>query len=233
MLAIFKREIRAYFSSPLGYIFLAVIYCFGGQFFSTMLVNSSSNIAYVFARLLEVVMIIIPILTMRLMSEDKKLKTDQLLLTSPVNVGSIILGKYFAALTMFVIGILSTIVYVVILSTFTVPNWSIFFGNLLAILLLGAALIAIGLFISSLTENQMISAILSFAIMMVLWMFDTFAAQVTVPFLGKMLSSLSFTSRYQDLISGIFDVSHILFFLSVAVIFNFLSARMLERKRWS
>lgn len=233
MTAIFKREMRAYFTSPLGYIFLAAVLFFGGFFFSTVLVNSSSNISYVFGSLLTIVTILIPILTMRLMSEEKKQKTDQLLLTAPVNIGGVVLGKYLAAFVVYLISISSTILYVIVLATFTKPNWNIFLGNFLALLLLGGALIAIGLFISCLTESQMISAIVTFAIMMVVLLLDNIATTIPVAFLSKIISQISFTSRYQDLISGILNVSHIIYFISIIVIFIFLTAKVLERKRWS
>ncbi len=233
MRAIFKRELKSYFYSPLGYVFLALIFFFGGQFFSDVIRNSSTKIDYVFGRLIQIVIVFVPLITMRLMSEDKKLKTDQLLLTAPVKISGIVLGKYFAALAMYLIGICSTIVYVIILSTFTTPDWNIFFGNFLALALLGGAILAIGLFISSLTENQMVAGIVSFGIMMVILLFDAISASVPIKFISDILKHLSFTSRYQDLISGILNVSHVIFFISVIVVFNFLTVRVLERKRWS
>lgn len=233
MLAIFKRELKAYFSSPIGYIFIAAIYCFGGLFFSMMLSYSSSNISYVFSQLLIVVLILTPILTMRLLSEDKKQKTDQLLLTAPVNTGSIVIGKYLAASVMLLIGAFSTVIYTIVLATFTTPNWNIFLGNLLALILVGGALISIGLLISSLTESQMVAAIVTFVAMLFIILFDNLAASIPVEFISATLGHLSIVSRYNDLISGILNVSHLLFFASVIVVFNFFTARILERKRWS
>lgn len=235
MLAIFKRELRAYFSSPMGYIFLAAVYLLGGYFFSYMLANNSSQIEIVFGSMFNIIVIIIPLLTMRLLSEDKKQKTDQLLLTSPVNTGSIILGKYFASFTMYLIGIASTLVYVIILSTFTTPNWNIFLGNFLALALAGGALIAVGLFISSLTENQVIAAIISLVAMVFILLYDTvvYLTPDSLGFIKTIMQKLSFISRYDDFVNGILNVSHILFFVSMIVVFNFLTARILERKRWS
>ncbi|MFZ2539085.1 MAG: ABC-2 transporter permease [Oscillospiraceae bacterium] len=233
--AIFKRELRSYFYSPLGYAFIIVMWVASGYFFTYMLANSVSYIEYIFQSLLSIVMMIIPILTMRLLSEDKKLKTDQLLFTSPVNTSGVVWGKYFAALVMFLIGIASTVVYIVILATFTTPNWNIFLGNFLGLALLGGALISIGLLISSLTENQMISAIVSFAVMMFIFAFDTIA-QIIPPnlsFISTIIKELSFTSRYNDFVSGILNISHIVFFISIIVVFNFLTVRLIERKRWS
>ncbi|MEG0691842.1 MAG: ABC-2 transporter permease [Oscillospiraceae bacterium] len=233
--AIFKRELRSYFYSPLGYVFLIVMWIASGYFFTYMLANSVSYIEYVFQSLLSIVMIIIPILTMRLMSEDKKLKTDQLLFTSPVNTSGVVWGKYFAALLMFLIGIATTLIFIIILATFTTPNWNIFLGNFVGLAVLGGALISIGLFISSLTENQMIAAIVSFAVMLFISMFDVIAQMIptSLSFLATIMKELSFTSRYNDFVSGILNISHIVFFISIIVVFNFLTVRLLERKRWN
>ncbi|MEG2814411.1 MAG: ABC transporter permease subunit [Oscillospiraceae bacterium] len=233
MLAVFKREFKSYFSSPLGYIFLAAMYLFGGYFFYVVLKNNSSNLSFIFASLLQVVVIVVPLLTMRLLSEDKRQKTDQLLLTSPVKTSGIVLGKYCAAFVVYLMGISCTLVYGFVMSTITKVNWNVFLGNFLGILLLGASLIAIGILISSLTESQMIAAIVTYAIMLFILMFDSIFEGVTVPFITKTLSYLSFTNRYQDLVGGIMNVSHIIFFGSFAVLFNFLTVRTLERKRWS
>lgn len=233
--AIFKKELRSYFTSPLGYVFIAVMWLMSGFHFFNMLSYNISYIEYVFGSLLSVVMIIIPILTMRLLSEDKKLKTDQLLFTSPVNTSGVVWGKYFAALIMFLVSISMTLVFIVILATFTVPNWNIFLGNLLALSLMGGALISIGLFISSMTENQIVAAIVSFVTMMFITLFDTIAQLIPqgLSFLSTIVKQLSFTARYNDFVSGILDISHVIFFLSIIVVFNFLTVRLLERKRWS
>lgn len=233
--SIFKREIRSYFYSPIGYIFLAVMWLASGYFFSYMLLNNASYIQYVFSSLFSVVMMLIPILTMRLLSEDKKLKTDQLLFTAPVNTSSVVWGKYFAAFVMFLIGISSTIVFIIILATYTVPNWNIFLGNFLAISLVGAALISIGLFVSSFTESQMIAAIVTFAITVFILLLDTIAQIIpqSLSFLSTILKELSFTSRNNDFVSGILDISHVIFFLSIIVVFNFLTVRLIDKKRWS
>lgn len=235
MTAIFKREFKAYFQSPLGYIFLAVMYLFSGFFYTYMLSMSSSYIQFIFGNMFSLIMIVIPFLTMRLMSEDKKLKTDQLLLTSPTNVGGVVWGKYLAALCVFLLGVAMMLVYMVVLATFTTPNWNIFLGNFLGIVLFGSAIISIGLFVSSLTESQMIAAIISYAIVMFISFFDTIASAMpqSLSFLSTVFTELSFSTRYQDLVSGVLNISHVIFFLSVTVVFNFLTVRVVEKKRWS
>lgn len=233
MLAVFKRELKSYFISPIGYVFLAVICFFGGYYFNDVLKNQSTQIEYVFSGLFSIVMMLVPLITMRLMSEEKKQKTDQLLFTAPVKLSGVVIGKYLASLTVYFIGVCSTLLYVLVLSAYTNINWNIFLGNFIAILLLGAALISIGLLISALTENQVVAAIGSFAILMFILLFDVIAQAIPIEFLSQFFVKLSFMSRYSDFIGGILNVSHILFFVSIAVIFNFLTVRVLERKRWS
>ncbi|MBS7175222.1 ABC-type transport system involved in multi-copper enzyme maturation%2C permease component [uncultured Ruminococcus sp.] len=233
MSAILRREFATYFRAPLGYIYLAIFYFFGGQFFSSVLYSMTNDISIIFSSMFSIMLFTIPLLTMRLMSEDKRLKTDQALLTAPVSLNGIVWGKFLAAFALFGIGIAITVIYFLILSAMASPQWNIFFGNLLGIILLGAALISIGMFISSLTESQMIAAIGGFAAMFFIFLIDSIASLIPISWLGDAIKQLSFTTRYNDFTSGILDFTHILFFLSVVVIFNFLTVRILERKRWS
>lgn len=232
MLAILKREMSNYFTSPIGYIFLAVFYFFSGMFFTSVLAANTTDITYVFSSLFTVLIFIIPLLTMRSMSEDKKQKTDQLLLTSPLNLSGLVAGKFLAAFLMYCIALAVTVVYSLILAAFAVPEWPVVIGNILGALLLGAALISIGVFISSLTENQLIAAVGSFAVMMFILMIDGFASLIPVTQIASIITSLSFMSRYNDFVTGILNISNILFFISIAVVFNFFTVRVLEKRRW-
>lgn len=233
MLAILKREMQNYFASPIGYIFLAVFYFFAGMFFSSVLYSNTTDVTYVFSSLFTVLIFIIPLLTMRSMSEDKKQKTDQLLLTSPVNLSGLVMGKFLAAFLMYCIALAVTVVYSLILAAFAAPEWSVVIGNIFGALILGASLIAIGVFISSLTENQLIAAVGSFAVMMFIMMIDGFASLIPVDFISNIILKLSFMSRYEDFVAGILNISNVLFFVSIAVVFIFLTVRVLEKRRWS
>lgn len=235
MLAIFRRELNAYFKSPLGYIFLAIFFYFSAQFFTAVVLSQTNQIAYIFTSMFTILVFAIPILTMRLMSEEKRQKTDQALLTAPISLSGIIWGKFLAAFALFAVGMCVTVVYFIILSAMSTPQWSIFFGNLLGLILLSGAMISIGLFISSTTESQMVAAIGSLAAMFLIFMIDSLANMMpeTLSVVGDVISQLSFMTRYNDFTSGILDISNVLFFLSVIVIFNFLSVRILERKRWN
>lgn len=234
MTAILRRELSSYFGSPIGYIFLSVFFVFAGIFFLfASLLSNSASIASVYSNLLTVILFLVPLLTMRLFSEDNKNKTDQALLTAPVSLTGIVLGKFFAALLVFALGLAITLVYGVVIALFTPPSWSEIFSNFLAMLMMGGALIAIGMFISSLTENQVIAAVGGFAAGFALLLMDMFSSLTSTPWLSSFISSLSFLSRYSTFINGIFNASSILFFVSVAFLFCFFTVRVLEKRRWS
>lgn len=233
MSAIFRRELSAYFRAPLGFIYLAIFYFFGGFFFVAVLQQGINSVGSIYGNMFTILLFTMPILTMRLMSEDKRQKTDQALLTAPVSLHGIVWGKFLAAFAIYGIAISITVVYFFVMSSMATPQWNIFFGNLIGISLLGAALIAIGLLISSLTESQMIAAIGGFAAMFFVFMIDGIAGLMPFDWLKDAVQSLSFQTRYQDFTSGILDYSNILFFISICFVFNFLSVRILEKKRWS
>ena len=234
MIAIMKREFNAYFNSALGFVILAVFFLATGYFFMYgNLYSMSGDLTIVFSNMFTILMFIIPVLTMRLMSEDKKLKTDQILLTTPVSITSIVYGKFLAALSVFTLGVSITIVYGIILNNFGQVDWLVIFGNIVGLLLLGGAMISVGLFASALTENQLIAALGGFAGMLLIMMIDAFANAVTNPMLNSIISQLSLTTRYMDFTFGLFDISHIIFFLSIIAVFNFFTIRVIEKRRWS
>jgi len=232
--AITKRELSAYFTSPIGFVYLGVVYFLSGFFLVTgVLIDNSSDLRPVFSSLLFVVMFLSPILTMRLMTEDKRHRTDQALLTAPVTLGAIVAGKFFAAAIVYAAGISITLIYALTLNFFAPMNWAIVWGNYIALLLLGFAFISIGQFISSLTENQAIAAIGAFAVVLGILLLDIIPSIVTNPRAAAVIGELSFTRRFTPITSGILSVSNLFFFLSVCGIFLFLTARVLEKRRWS
>lgn len=231
--AIFKREIRSYFTSPLGYVVFTVFALFEGFYFYYLFYYNYGDITALFSYMMSISMFLCPVLTMRLMSEDKRLKVDQALLTAPVSLWGIVMGKFLAAFVMFTGCYALTLVNQLIFAIFTTPNWIVYIGNLVGILLLGAALIAIGLFISALTESQLVSAVVSFGVVMLIVMMDSLAASVNFEPLQKLVSSLSFITRQESFASGILDFSNLVFFVSITAVFLFLTVRMLEKKRWA
>ena len=234
MFAIFKRELKAYFTSPLGYVFLAIFYAFSGLFFYIFSLSvGSTDISSVFLMMFIVLMVFVPLLTMRLLSEDKKQKTDQLILTAPVSLLSIVMGKFLAAYAIFAIGVAVMPVYGFVMSTFATVSWLPIWGNTVGLLLLGGIFVSIGLFISSLTENQMIAAIGGFFINLMILLMNTLKSALPNGFLQDVLSSISVYARYSEITSGIFSLSSLIFFVSVIFIFLFLTVRVLEKRRWA
>lgn len=234
MAAIFRREFVSYFTSPIGYVFLAFFYLAAGFFFTLLSIQQgTTELNSVFSMMMYVLIVLIPILTMRTFSEEKRNKTDQCLLTAPVSLGAIVMGKFLAAFLVYALGVLIMLVFAVIVSAISSPDWLLIFGNIVGLILLGAAFISIGIFVSSLTENQIVSAVLSFAIMVILYLFSSIASIIPVKFIASIFTSLSFLSRYDGFTYGSFDFSNILFFISVTAAFVFFTVRVLERRRWN
>ncbi len=232
--AIFRREFGAYFTSSIAYIFLAVFWIFSGYFFfAGCLAPATTDLSRMFQSMFLIIIFLIPILTMRLFSEEKKQKTEQGLLTAPVSLGEIVFGKYFAALALYTIALLMPFVYALILSHYGVVEWGIVFANFLALFLLGGAFIAVGELVSALTENQIAAAVLSFIALMVLYMIDVINNYISISAVNTVLEKLSFYRKYYAITCGLFNVSTIVFYISVAVIFNYLTIRVFERRRWS
>jgi ABC-2 type transport system permease protein len=234
MTAIIRRELSAYFTSPIGYVYLGVMYFFSGYFlFTGVLFSNRSDLTPVFSALLMVVMFLTPVLTMRLMSEDKRLRTDQALLTAPVTLGAIVGGKFLAAVLVYAAGLSVTLVYAVTLNFLAAVNWAIVWGNYIALLLLGAAFISIGQLVSSLTENQAIAAIGGFAVMLGLLLLDVIPSIIPNPRLATALGEFSLIRRFTPITSGILGCANLFFFISVCGVFLFLTTRVLEKRRWS
>jgi len=217
-------------------VVLGVFFFFSGLFFSFLFSYGYGDVSSVFGQMFTIVLFVIPILTMRLMSEDKKQKTDQILLTAPVKLSGIVLGKYFAAFTVFAIAMSPLLVFQLIVAGFmeSSPDWLLFIGNAVGMLLLGGSLIAVGLFISALTESQVVAAVGNFAVSLFLILLTSISQLLSkVPFLVAAFEWISFSERYDTFTQGVFDYSNFVFFLSVAAIFLFAGVRVLEKRRWS
>ncbi len=182
MLAVFRRELKAYFSSPIGFIFMGFFILISGVFFAlTFLLNPSpARYADLLSSLTLIFLFLVPILTMRLLTEETRQKTDQLLLTSPLTVTGIVMGKYLAAVGVFFLTLLVTVVYPVIMSFFALGGlaWAQIVGGYIGFFLLGSSFIAVGLFFSSLTDNQIVAAMETFAALLLIWILDVISASV-------------------------------------------------------
>jgi len=204
----------------------------GYYFFSLNLIGNTTNTSGMFSMLFSVVLFLVPVLSMRLLSEDRRVKTDQTLLTSPVSRMGIVLSKYLAALCVFAISISGTLLVAVVLQFYSQPDWPVVLGNFIGLILLGAALIAVCLFISSLTESQVIAAVGGFGASLFLIVLDALYVLVANRLLRMILRHMSFNSRYSGFTIGVIDVSDLTFFVSIAACFVLLTVIVLERRRW-
>lgn len=233
--AVYKRELRAYFISPIGYVFVGVFLALSGAFFSlSTLYSSTTSLSSYFTYVLMSFVVLIPLLTMRLFSEERKSRTDQLLLTSPVSLWGICIAKFFAAFTLFGATLLvSCVNFLFIRPEHGQLNLPVAAAQLVGVLLVGAAFCALGLFLSSVTENQLIAALSSvFAIVAMLGVgFITSDVQNTA--LRVTLKWFSVFDRFYTFSYGLFDFVSLFYYFSIAFVFLFLTVRVLEKRRWS
>ena len=242
MSAIYRREISAYFTSPIGYVFSAIFFAISGvTFVWTTVMSGTTETSTYFSVLLLFYVVLIPLLTMKLLSEEKKLGTEQLLLTSPVSLMGVICAKFFAAFTIFAVTLGSSAV----LNMFTlynvakaqenvIPKMNLptFAGCIIGVLLIGAAFIAIGLFISSLTENQIVSAVVSIGVFALIMASTAFAAGIKNEFLRVVVKWFSVLDRFDAFGRGVFDVTALVYYVSITAVFLFLTVRVYEKRRW-
>ena len=246
MLAIFKKELLSYFLNAIGYVYLGVFLSISALLCCyTTLGSETYDTANYFSFISLIFIILIPLLTMRLFAEEKKLRTEQLLLTSPVSIAGMVFGKFLAAFTLFTIGILLSLINFIPLCIYAQadgvndayasgvgPIASMIFSNTLGLILVGAAFIAVGMFISSLTENQLAAAIITVAIIATMLLLNIVNGYIENYVIRFIISWVCFMSRFAPFQSGIFDPSALLYFVSVAGVFLFLTARVYDKRRW-
>ena len=287
MKAIFKREYRSYYTGIIGYVFAAFVLLFAGIF--SMIYNLNGNYAnfeYVLPMMTFVFLVTIPILTMRVMAEERRQKTDQLLYSLPLGMGKIVMGKYLAMLAVIALPCVIMCIYPLIFMAFGNVYLPSAYSALFAFLMLGAALAAIGMFISTITENQDVAAGICFVVMLLLYFMGSLASFVpatafsslialavlilVVAVIVRLLTKSTFAAlvvfvagevvlvlayvlrpewfeglflsfvqqlspfvRFDTFIDGIFDINALVYFISIIVIFLFLSVQSMEKRRWS
>lgn len=244
MVAIFKRDFASYFTSTLGYIVIGMYLMLSGFFFWMVCYLSSYNsIVDVINNMLYVVFFLVPLITMRSFAEEKRQRTDQALLTAPVKLWEIVLGKYLSAAVLYAICNLVYFFYAFILmiTTGATIQWGLLVSGWLGSMLLGMALLAINLFYSSLTEYQIIAAVIGLGTGLVLMLYDSILSALqnfiytlfSVEYEFIVLDKISLTSHYGNLVSGIINPADIVFYLSWIGLFLFLTGRILDRKRFA
>ncbi len=287
MLAIYKKELRSYFTSMIGYVFVAFfLVIIGIWFFIQNLFSGSANFEYTLSSITFIFVLLTPLLTMRLMAEENRQKTDQLLLTSPLSASAIVVGKFLAVFTVFLAAMVVTCFYPLILTKFGDVPLPSAYASILGFTMLGAAYLSIGLYISSLTESQVVAAVISFIVFLFTVLMDGFAGIIpkdsqaayvtftviliiiclilyrmmhnltvavgtgiivevalTVIYLlkptlydGLVIKAfdwLSVITRYDQFYYGIFDITGIIYYLSLTFLFAFLTTQVIRKKRWS
>ncbi len=287
MIAIYKRELKSYFSNVTGWLFIGILLFFTGIFATSVnLKGLSARFEYVLLNEALVFLLAVPVLTMRSVADEKGNKTDQLLYTLPMKMSSVIIGKYLAMVTVLLITVAVMAVYPIIISLFGIIDYTMAYTALLGFFLLGCALTAIGMFISSLTESMVVAAVLSFTAMLLLYIMNGAVAILPTDAMGSLIcfcilavclaliayfltknsvvgmvtaaigiiptclfyiftknsfeglfpslvGYLSVFDRFYNFAYGVFDVTAIIYFLSVTVFFVFLSVLSVEKKRWN
>ncbi len=255
--AIWKRDLLGYFRSPIGWVLMAIFTLISSLIFSANVLAAYSNVSYELSFMQSLFFVLIPILTMKSFAEERKIGTEVLLLTSPASTMQIVIGKYLAAFSLFLIMTATTLVHVLITIMLGGLIDAVLFGTYVAFILSGAIYIAIGVFISSLTENQIIAAIVSVVIFVAFQMLASIASM-----LGSMTTSviqgidrldwvsaaaeqnigsavtkainwINPATRLSAFSRGIFQVTPLVFLISFTVLFIYLTTQVLEKRRWS
>ncbi len=237
MLAIYKREMRSYFVSPIGYIYLAIFLAVSGVTFSvtTLKAGNASDITQYFSYLLISFFVVLPLLTMKLFSDEKRLRTETLLISSPVSLSGMVAAKFLAAFSMFMIGFAISLINLLPFYAYASgsPNTQTIFGSLFGLVLIAGAFIAVGVFVSALTESQLVAALGTMMILLLFVFVSAFNFSIDSYVLRSILSWISVTDRFSELTAGRFDVSAIVYFFSLGFVFLFLTVRVYEKRRWA
>lgn len=234
MFAIYKREMRSYFTTPIGYVFIAVFLAASGFSFAlTTLQVQSSDVSLYFQILMFAYIVILPLLTMKTFAEERRTRTEQMLLTAPVSLPGMVMAKFFAAFTMFFGTLLVSSLYFYPMSLYGDVNWARAWGSLIAMVLIGMTFISIGIFVSSLTENQFTASFGTIGILLALMIVAMLNNIIDSYAVRLVLDWVSIYSRYMNFTYGIFDFGAVVYYASICVVFLFLSVRVFEKRRWS
>lgn len=235
MISIYKRELRSYFTTPIGYVFFSVFLCISAAVCCYTTIKTSSpttNVSTCFTSMLFVLVVIAPLLTMKLFSEEKKLRTEQLLLTAPVSITGMVCAKFFAALTLYAVALALTGFNMIPLFVYGDPELGVIIGNYIALFLVGSAFLAIGVFMSSLTENQLAAAVSTTAVLLAFLAISFINSAIDNYAVRFVLSWVSIYSRYANFTYGIFDYVALLYYASICFVFCYLTVRVYEQRRW-
>ena len=230
--AIAKRELNAYFLSPIAYIVAAVILAIlGYMFYLVLFWTKQASLRPLFEQITPILIIIMPLLTMRLLAEERRSGTIELLLTSPIRDSEVILGKFLAGFGLFALMLAPTAYYVLVLAVFGKPDWGPILTVYVGTLLFGGALLSIGILASSVTSNQIVGALVGMGIIALLWLLPSAGTFVSEPIRG-ILTYMGLSSHIAGFAKGIIDTADIVFYVSIIVGALFLATRVLEARKW-
>ena len=231
-LAIAERELKSFFVSTIAWIVTAAFLLMAGFLFSVILLNTNeASLRYLVSNLSVILLFVAPFLTMRLLAEENRMGTVELLLTNPVRDVEVIIGKFLGVMGFILVMLAFTLYFPALLFIFGTPDVGPMATGYLGVLLQAAAFAAIGLAVSSMTQNQIVAAFLSFAILLLLWLSDSMSNFLGKP-LGDVMKYLSITNHFQDFSRGVIDSSHIIYFVSVAAAALFVAYLSLQTRRW-
>jgi ABC-2 type transport system permease protein len=248
IMAIAEKELRSYFASPIAYVIIGLFALLFGWFFfvyltvfvqrstQMMMGGGPSNLNQdmlrgVFLNSAVIILFVMPMITMRTYSEEKRSGTIELLLTSPVTDFQIIMGKFLGALALYAAMLLVTMLYMAIVFIYGNPEWKPIATGYLGLLLMGGCFLSVGLFISSVTKNQIVAGFLTFAVFLMLWVINWMADQ-SGPLMGAVLKYLSITDHFDDFARGIVDTKHLIYYLTFITFGLFLTAKSVDVERW-
>ena len=239
MKAIYKRELKSYFQSMIGYVFIAFLTLFVGIYFLAYNLNGGyPYFSYCLYGVMLIFMLSVPILTMKCFAEERKNKSDQLLLTSPVSITGIVVGKYLAMVTVFLIPMLLFCFYPLVIEMNGTAYLKADYMAMIAFFLLGCVYISIGMFLSALTESQIIAAISTFGVLMILYLWQGIISLLPSNTVGTFLSGIMEKMELIHIFTDIFgnnllSISGLIFYVSLIVLFNFLTVQSIQKRRWS
>ena len=232
MKAIWKREFTSCFTTMVGYIFMAICMLVCGIFFSSSnIVGLSASFNGVVSSVSYAMILVVPILTMRSFAEERKNKSDQLLLTAPVSIWKIVLAKFLSAMCVLLATLAVSLIFTIILYAYGNPYWGEILLGYLDLILLGAVFIALGLLISSFAENQLTACIVTLGLLFLLWLSNSLIPSVQNPALQSILSALSLYGQFSCFTNGVLNLSAVIYFLSLAALFLFLTVKSVENRR--
>ncbi|MBE3132084.1 MAG: ABC transporter permease subunit [Acidobacteria bacterium] len=250
ILAIVQKELRSYFASPIAYVILGMFALLFGWFYVAILnifvqqsmqmgsmgmggpVNVNQQmIRYVFQNSLVVNLFVVPLITMRTYAEEKRSGTIELLMTSPLTDFQIIMGKFIGALAIYASMLAVTLVHMAVLFVYGNPEWKPIATAYLGMLLMGGCFLAVGLLFSSLTKNQIVAAMITFSVLLLLWVID-WIGSLGGPTVQQVVSYLSITGHFDDFAKGVIDTTHVVYYLSFITFGLFLTAKAVDSERW-